>query len=162
METVVLARDVHPIAQFVRGLGGDLMLIREVAHYLGVSQAALRGAAQRHPELGPSYSVPYKRIRLNLYTPQDMLALERYLTRYKATGGKRRGQPRLWTEREARERIRRRDRARHLVYRSRREAAAGREDLAARSRIQAARLRQQLNAEHEARAAKVFSSRRPE
>lgn len=162
METVASDRDLHPITQFVRGLEGDLLLIREVAQYLGCSQTALRGAAQRHPELGPSYSVAYGGIRLNLYTPQDMVALGRYLARDEGTGRRRRGQPRLWSFEEAQDRIKRRDCARHRDYQAERESAAGREDLAATSRARAAKLRAGLDAECAIRKELVSRPRRPE
>lgn len=116
----------HPMVQFVRSLEGEFYLAREVAEQLGCSRTMLAYLCNRSdPPLGPTHRAQYGSVVLNLYTPERVAELAEYYKQVAKVdkGNHRRGPTPMWTQTEARRRIREQNRV--VNYRVR--AAACRE-----------------------------------
>lgn len=108
----------HPMIRYVRSLPGNYLLRREVADQLGCAHTTLSylGRPGAPKGLGPTHTAKYGGITLNLYTPERVEQIRRYLSRT-ARNVPRRGRPKMWNSAE--NLARRRERARMYAYRAR-------------------------------------------
>lgn len=71
---------MDPSTRFVRSLDGDYFMLREAAEVLGVSQRKLRDFIKSNPEgLGPSFATMFGKIKIYLYTKEDIDAIRKHL-----------------------------------------------------------------------------------
>jgi hypothetical protein len=153
MENPVRAYELHPVVRFVRQLEGEFYLRREAAQILERSPSSLRHAELAHPELGlgPTHTVMYGRVVLELFTPERIEKLRQYFQSLPAGGGR----PRLWNATEAIERTRKQDRARKRIALARRQQAAGMHELAEDNLARAEKEMQELAEQYQKRWAEV-------
>lgn len=123
------AEALDPTTRFVRSLDGDYFMLREAAEMLGVHHRTLRNLIRDYPEqeLGPSYVAYMGKVKIYLYTREDIEAIRQHMadrkTVYLASGEpKAVGRPRIYTVEERRERQRRYSQAHY--YRRKAEALA--------------------------------------
>lgn len=72
-----------PVTMYVRSLDGDYRTTAEVAKELGVSTAMVRKLARNRDTKAPSFVAPFGRIRISLYTPEDIAELKEFLGKRK-------------------------------------------------------------------------------
>lgn len=117
---------LDPVTRFVRSLDGDFYMLREVADHLGMPTRSLRTLARRFPmQTGPSLAVMFGRLKVFLYTPEDLDRAVAFQRRRRSVdpqlddlaGGP--GRPALWTSEESRQR----HRSQSKLYYWRRRAA---------------------------------------
>lgn len=148
------AAAVDPVTRFVRSLDGDFYTLREIANHLGVSVNSMRTLARKHPaELGPSFAVMFGRLKVFLYTAEDLDRVVEHQQRRKAihpdlddlAAGP--GRPVLWSNEENR----RRHQGHSAVYYWRRRAevlhAAGKPEQARSAAERAAGIAEAMKAE---------------
>src|SRR6266571_4438645 len=70
---------LDPSTKFVRSLDGEYYLLREVAQMLGVNHRVLRKLNDETDDLGPSFFTMFGRVKIYLYTKDDINALGEYL-----------------------------------------------------------------------------------
>lgn len=103
---------VDPATRFVRSLPGDYFLLREAAEATGVSQFTLRKMiADDIPGCTPSKYAMFGKIKIYLYTRQDIENIRKYLGNrhqiFNHTGmAKRIGRPPTYSKAERRDRSR--------------------------------------------------------
>ena len=74
-------RTVDPATRFVRALPGDYFMLREAAQACGVSQFTLRKfIADDVPECTPSKYTMFGRVKIYLYTDEDIDSIKEYLS----------------------------------------------------------------------------------
>ncbi len=69
-----------PVIDYVRSLG-DYRTTGEVAEAVGKSEQWVRKAARLRPAQAPSYVAPFGQTHVNLYTDEDVEALQDYIDR---------------------------------------------------------------------------------
>lgn len=74
---------VSPVIRYVRSLGEDYLTSGEVAEQLGVSPSYIRKLEDVTNT--PSYSAPFGKFRIRIYTPEDVQALREEI--HKRMGG---------------------------------------------------------------------------
>lgn len=116
---------IDPSTKFVRSLEGDYYLLREAAGILGISQRALRHyIQQRNTPLIPSYAANMGKVRIYLYTPEDIARIRSLLQSrnvvYRNEGRVSLGRPPRFTTEERK--IRQRKFSMANYYRKRAEA----------------------------------------
>lgn len=105
---------IAPSVQFVRSLEGKYYLLREAAELLGVSHRTLRSynSGPDKELLGPSFFVYLGKIKIYLYTDDDIARIKKYLEEQKIVypidqnTSHNKGRPPKWTadQRKARQR----------------------------------------------------------
>lgn len=106
-------QSLDPTTRFVRSLDGDYFMLREAAEMLGVHHRTLRTLIRDFgdQELGPSFVAYMGKVRIYLYTREDIEAIREHLenrrTVYPTSGEPRTsGRPRIYTAEERRARQR--------------------------------------------------------
>jgi hypothetical protein len=102
----ILERTIYtdPVTRFVRSLPGDYFMLREAAHACDVSQFTLRKfIAENVTECLPSKVTQFGKIRVYLYTREDIARIQDYLSKQNVvldfTGpAKKMGRPALYTK----------------------------------------------------------------
>lgn len=103
---------IDPATRFVRSLPGDYFLLREAAEATGVSQFTLRKMiADDIPNCTPSKYAMFGKIKIYLYTRQDIENIRKYLGNrhqiFNHTGMARKtGRPATYTKAQRKERSR--------------------------------------------------------
>lgn len=108
----VLERTVYtdPVTRFVRSLPGDYFMLREAAHACDVSQFTLRKfIAENVVECLPSKVTQFGKIRVYLYTREDIQRIQEYLSHQNVVldfngPAKKMGRPALYTKEQMDER----------------------------------------------------------
>lgn len=142
---------MDPTTRFVRSLDGDYFMLREAAEMLGVHHRTLRTLIHEYPdqELGPSYVAYMGKVKIYLYTREDIEAIRQHMadrrTVYLASGEpKAVGRPRIYTKEERRERQRRYSQAHYYRIRAEALAAEGRTKEAAAAKRKAEQITKEL------------------
>lgn len=103
---------MDPSTRFVRELDGDYFMLREAAEMLDVPQRRLRDFIKDDPEnLGPSFCAMFGKIKIYLYTKDDIETIRQHLQDQKKVYRNKDkpgagGRPRLWTDEQRKERQR--------------------------------------------------------
>lgn len=108
----ILERTVFtdPVTRFVRSLPGDYFMLREAAHACDVSQFTLRKfIAEDVKECLPSKTTQFGKIRVYLYTREDIERIQKHLEQqsrvYDYNGpAKKMGRPSIYTKEQMDER----------------------------------------------------------
>lgn len=108
----VLERTIYtdPVTRFVRSLPGDYFMLREAAHACDVSQFTLRKfIAENVEECLPSKVTQFGKIRVYLYTREDIVRIQAYLAKQNVVldyngPAKKMGRPALYTKEQMDER----------------------------------------------------------
>ena len=75
---------ISPVTEYVRSLDGDYKTTQEVADELGVSAQLIRKWSRNpRPTQAPSFIAPFGKIKINLYTPEDIQSLRDYMSNRK-------------------------------------------------------------------------------
>lgn len=114
---------IDPATKFVRSLEGDYYMLREAAELLGVSQRVLRHyIQQRNKDLSPSFSASMGKVRIYLYTLEDVNrirdALRERSVVYKNEGRIAVGRPPRFTSEQRKIRQRKFSMANYYIKRS--------------------------------------------
>lgn len=104
---------LDPSTRFVRSLDGNYFMVREAAEILKVKHTLLRTLLKDDPDLGPSFCAYFGKVKIYLYTQEDIERIGKYLVDrrkvYKntSTSGKYPGRPQKWTpeQRKYRQRL---------------------------------------------------------
>jgi len=80
-------------------------MVREAAELLGVGHTTLRSLLKEEEDLGPSYCAYFGKVKIYLYTKEDVEKIGAYLKErkkiYRNTGrAKAPGRPRKWSDEE--------------------------------------------------------------
>jgi len=105
------SKKLDPATKFVRSLSGDYYLLREAAVALGVSPRVLRHYIKRgETSLGPSYAANMGKVRIYLYTAEDVERIREKLQSrsvvYRNEGRVAMGRPAIFTPEQRLERQR--------------------------------------------------------
>jgi hypothetical protein len=102
---------MDPSTRFVRSLDGDYYMLREAAEVLGVKHTLLRSLMRDpdHKDLGPTFCTFFGKIKLYLYTKEDIARIREYLTKRKQVFRNSdlvafKGRPRIWSPEQRKER----------------------------------------------------------
>lgn len=112
MNPEVLERTVYtdPVTRFVRSLPGEYFMLREAAHACDVSQFTLRKfIAEDVKECLPSKTTKFGKIRVYLYTREDIARIQEHLAKQVhvfdyAGPAKKMGRPSIYSKEEMEER----------------------------------------------------------
>lgn len=153
----VRAYDLHPVVKFVRSLTDEFYLRQEAARQLGYRSATLRAVARVHPELGlgPSHSVDYGKVALDLYTPGRIEELRQHFLQAHPHGGR----PKMWNPAEVAERVSKQRKARWRLTQAKRLRAAGMGGLADEAFEKVEALMAELAAQYDKRKAEMAATR---
>lgn len=124
---------MDPATRFVRSLPGEYFMTREAAAMLGVPRRRLDEYVASYPdELGPSFCTFFGKLKIYLYTQEDIERIRAHLTNVRRVFPPRTpgagGRPRKWTDEERKER--QRLYAKRHYYHRRIEESIGPEDKA--------------------------------
>jgi hypothetical protein len=105
---------MDPSTRFVRSLDGEYFMLREAAEMLGVSHRTLRiylADPETKDELGPSFCAYFGKVKIYLYTREDIEKIRKYLTSRKTVfrtneTPRPTGRPPKWTSKQRKERQR--------------------------------------------------------
>jgi hypothetical protein len=108
---------IDPATRFVRSLPGDFIMLREASHALGVSEYVLRKyIADDEPGLQPSKYTMFGKVKIYLYTEEDVKRIEKHLSTrvqvFEHTGqAKKTGRPPKYDDAERKSRDQKHSRA---------------------------------------------------
>jgi len=135
---------LDPSTRFVRSLDGDYFMLREAAEILGVKHTLLRSLMRsddnKDRSLEPTFCTFFGKVKLYLYTKDDIARIRVYLTKRKQVFRNTelanfKGRPRIWTNEERKDRNRLYSRA--YYYRKKAEEHTANGDTAAADRAKA-------------------------
>jgi len=140
---------MDPTTRFVRSLPGKYFMVREAAAMLGVRHPVLRALLKEDKELGPSFCVFFGKVKVYLYTAEDIERVRVYLTQRKRVFRNTDitsslGRPQKWTEEQRKERQRLYSSSHYYRRRAEKLDAEGRTDEAEKAKAKVADIEKQL------------------
>ena len=134
---------MDPSTRFVRSLEGDYLMVREAAETLGVRHTVLRTLMRQdhNPPLAPSFCAFFGKVKIYLYTREDIARIREYLTKRRQVFPNDdvvayKGRPRLWTDAERKVRNRLYSRAYYYRKKVEEHTKAGNAEAAALAQIE--------------------------